>query len=203
MHGQPGPQGPPSHLPWQHPAHAPHAGGAQQLELHPHQQHHDHHAHHHHGSAHDDRILLLFDLNGENALTPRRLCSPGRPRRSGSPGWACPHTCTPQALANNSANTPAPPPPPPRPAGVLTDHTPPREEGRYIRRDHVVRPHVERLLRLRECGSFRLGVYSSATLRTVNRALGLIRQELNNMRHKGVAGAASRVWGLAWVWVSV
>jgi hypothetical protein len=69
---------------------------------------------------------------------------------------------------------------------VLTDHTPPREEGRYIRRDHVVRPHIERLLALRQ--HFRLGIYSSATLRTVNRALGLVRSELLAMRQQGVEG---------------
>jgi hypothetical protein len=81
------------------------------------------------------------------------------------------------------------------PAGVLTDHTPPREEGRYIRRDHVVRPHIERLLALRE--HFRLGVYSSATLRTVNRAVGLIRSELARMhKEEGLDGGRDDKGGL-------
>jgi hypothetical protein len=78
---------------------------------------------------------------------------------------------------------------------VLTDHTPPREEGRYIRRDHVVRPHIECLLQLRE--HFRLGVYSSATIRTVNRALGLIRSELNAIKRRGVDGAGGGRYGSA------
>jgi len=50
----------------------------------------------------------------------------------------------------------------------------------------VVRPHIEGLLRLRR--RFILGVYSSATLRTVNRALGLIRSELLRMRREGLQG---------------
>ena len=72
--------------------------------------------------------------------------------------------------------------------GVLTDHTPPREEGRYVRRDHVVRPRVEALLALRR--DFILGVYSSATVRTVQRALGLIRGELLRLNRAGLADGA-------------
>ena len=59
-------------------------------------------------------------------------------------------------------------------AGVLTDHTPARKEGAYHRREHIVRPHIEQLLRLREV--FDLGVYSSATIRTVRTAIGIIER---------------------------
>ena len=47
---------------------------------------------------------------------------------------------------------------------------------RYIVRDHIVRPHIEELLRL--LPHFTLGVFSSATKRTVNTALGIIHKKL-------------------------
>lgn len=40
---------------------------------------------------------------------------------------------------------------------------------RFVKRDHIVRPHIEELLRLHP--HFRIGVFSSATVRTVNTAL--------------------------------
>lgn len=70
--------------------------------------------------------------------------------------------------------------------GVLTDHTPARMEGKYRVRQHVVRPHIEELLRL--LPDFRLGIFSSATRRTVNNALGAIHRELR-------AAAAARGGG--------
>jgi hypothetical protein len=80
--------------------------------------------------------------------------------------------------------TPSSTTPPPK-TGVLTEHTPAREEagataagggGQYKRRQHVVRPHLDALLRLRQ--HFDLGIYSSATARTVQRALSLIHNAL-------------------------
>ncbi|KAF6264014.1 hypothetical protein COO60DRAFT_267782 [Scenedesmus sp. NREL 46B-D3] len=59
--------------------------------------------------------------------------------------------------------------------GVLTDHTPSRSEKK-CRRNHVVRPHIEELLRL--LPHFRLGVYSSATAGTVAKALDVIHRRL-------------------------
>jgi hypothetical protein len=68
-------------------------------------------------------------------------------------------------------------------------------EGRSIRRDHVVRPHIECLLALRE--HFRLGIYSSAMRHTIDRALALVRSNLLAMRRQGVEGeqcAVLRGW---------
>lgn len=50
-------------------------------------------------------------------------------------------------------------------ACVVPYSTPPR----FFKRDHIVRPHIEDLLRLHP--HFRIGVFSSATVRTVNTAL--------------------------------
>jgi hypothetical protein len=56
-------------------------------------------------------------------------------------------------------------------------------------RDHVVRPHIEELLRL--LPHFRLGVFSSATTRTVKTALGVIHRRLHDIaRAKGLGGCA-------------
>eukprot|EP00775_Hariotina_reticulata_P002545 gene2545-2848_t len=60
--------------------------------------------------------------------------------------------------------------------GVLTDHTP--AKGRFRERGHVIRPHIEELLRL--LPHFRLGIYSSATWRTVDTALALLHQTLKH-----------------------
>jgi hypothetical protein len=52
-------------------------------------------------------------------------------------------------------------------------------------RDHVVRPRIEELLRL--LPHFRLGIFSSATTRTVNTALGVIHRRLKDIaRAKGL-----------------
>lgn len=186
----------------------------------------------------NQRVLLLFDLNGALLFVAASMlhfaewqhqqmhrCSPGlqvptalcwhlrervcrereskrrrrvavgptqhRPFSSWTPSSPSPmHVNVFPACAHHahatSATSPRPCPPPPAPSpGVLTDHTPPREEGRYLRRDHVVRPQIERMLALRE--HFTLGVYSSATLKTVNRALGIIRAELMRLKKLGLA----------------
>jgi hypothetical protein len=58
-------------------------------------------------------------------------------------------------------------------------------------RDHVVRPHIEELLRL--LPHFRLGVFSSATTRTVNTALDRIYRRLKDIAWaKGLGGCRDR-----------
>ncbi len=63
-------------------------------------------------------------------------------------------------------------------AGVLTDHTKPIRP--FQKRDHVIRPHIEELLMLMP--HFRVGVYSSATLKTVNTAIDKIVRGLRRQR---------------------
>lgn len=52
----------------------------------------------------------------------------------------------------------------------------------------MVRPHIEELLRL--LPHFRLGVFSSATSRTVNTALGVIQRRLRDIARARGLGAA-------------
>ena len=64
-----------------------------------------------------------------------------------------------------------------------------------MRRDHVVRPHISAILELRH--RFVLGVYSSATMRTVQTAMARIRSELMRLKREeglqdGARGAPAR-----------
>jgi hypothetical protein len=54
-----------------------------------------------------------------------------------------------------------------------------------MKRQHIVRPHIAELLRL--VPHFRLGVYSSATVRTVRAGLGAIGRALKTEAfHRGI-----------------
>jgi hypothetical protein len=56
---------------------------------------------------------------------------------------------------------------------------------RFIKRDHIVRPHIAELLRLYP--HFRIGVFSSATIRTVNTALDTLYAALQrSTSHTGI-----------------
>lgn len=61
--------------------------------------------------------------------------------------------------------------------------------SRYIVRDHIVRPQIEELLRL--LPHFTLGIFSSATKRTVNTAMGVIHRKL---REAAAAKGVGETW---------
>jgi hypothetical protein len=70
---------------------------------------------------------------------------------------------------------------------VLTNRTPSRHEASYRPRKHNPRPYIEQLLRLQ--GHFQLGIYSSAMPHTIQRALGVIEDSIQEQlaaRQKGM-----------------
>jgi hypothetical protein len=146
------------------------------------------------------RILLLFDINGACERSGARAAARLSPAAKAAPFFQTRRNAAAarrRTLRCSSSSRPAarrarrPSPAAPPPQGVLVGDAPPCEEGRYAPRDHVVRPGLaEQLLRL--AGPFRLGVYSSATLRTVTRALGKINSEVDALRARGVQGARPR-----------
>lgn len=69
---------------------------------------------------------------------------------------------------------------------------PPTTTNRFLKRDHIVRPHIEELLRLHP--HFRIGVFSSATVRTVNTALNTLYAALQRTQaQRGIGGFAAFV----------
>lgn len=156
------------------------------------------------------RILILFDINGaQPAAEPagrRRLTSRYRAALRMDVDAACFSAAPPPSVSlppsAPRAPTPTSPPPPTHdtalppanhilpphpPAGVLTDHTPPNSKGR---RSHVLRPHLEELLRL--LPHFEVGLYSSATPPNVRRAMGLMEDKVEEL---AVAKGLPGVWG--------